>query len=605
MAKADKKKKIAPEQKSNPIFAWAGLAVIILVTFAIYAPSLQNEFINLDDPGYVTGNPYIQELTAKNIGKLFTEPLAGYYHPVTMLSLALDYRVSGPEPYTFHLVNLLLHVANTILVFFFIYLLSHRKVVAALFTALFFAIHPMHVESVVWVAQRKDLLYTFFFLPAMISYLYFVRGKSSRYYWIALGLFVLSLASKPAAGILPFILLLTDYLEGRKKEWKLLVEKIPFFALSILTAVLTWSAQSQLISYNKPHSFFEKMLYSSYGMLEYAVKCIVPFRLSAFHPYPLPGQSLGWMFIAAPFVLLTLAVLVYLFLKKNKPTIFGLLFFVFSILLVLQLFADVPALTAERFTYLAYIGLLFPLGMLVAQALKREPGKNPVYGIVAGVIVLIGAGIFANQAAERVKIWKNSASLWTNVIQQYPNNAPDAYNNRGLVFFSQERIEEALADYNQAISMDSTYHLPILNRGTLYLSTGNYEEALEDLNKGLALAPDYEKGYINRAGVFLKTQRFEDAVRDYDKVLELNPEIAQIYYLRGYAKMSLGRNPEALEDLNKAIELNDRVGNYYLYRSYAYNFMGNRQQAREDAIMAQQLGAADMDQEYLNSLQGQ
>ncbi|MBK7409314.1 MAG: tetratricopeptide repeat protein [Saprospirales bacterium] len=503
MAKADKKKKIAPEQKSNPIFAWAGLAVIILVTFAIYAPSLQNECINLDDPGYVTGNPYIQELTAKNIGKLFTEPLAGYYHPVTMLSLALDYRVSGSEPYTFHLVNLLLHVANTILVFFFIYLLSHRKVVAALFTALFFAIHPMHVESVVWVAQRKDLLYTFFFLPAMISYLYFVRGKSSRYYWIALGLFVLSLASKPAAGILPFILLLTDYLEGRKKEWKLLVEKIPFFALSILTAVLTWSAQSQLISYNKPHSFFEKMLYSSYGMLEYAVKCIVPFRLSAFHPYPLPGQSLGWMFIAAPFVLLTLAVLVYLFLKKNKPTIFGLLFFVFSILLVLQLFADVPALTAERFTYLAYIGLLFPLGMLVAQALKREPGKNPVYGIVAGVIVLI------------------------------------------------------------------------------------------------------EKGYINRAGVFLKTQRFEDAVRDYDKVLELNPEIAQIYYLRGYAKMSLGRNPEALEDLNKAIELNDRVGNYYLYRSYAYNFMGNRQQAREDAIMAQQLGAADMDQEYLNSLQGQ
>ena len=605
MAKPGKKKKALPVQKSNPIYAWIGLAVIILLTFAIYAPSLQNEFINLDDPGYVTGNPYIQELTAKNLGKLFTEPLAGYYHPVTMLSLALDYQFSGSEPYHYHLVNLLLHVANALLVFFFIYLLSHRKVVAALFTALFFAIHPMHVESVVWVAQRKDLLYTFFFLPAMISYLYFVRGKSTRYYWLALGLFVLSLGSKPAAGILPFLLLLIDYLEGRKKEWKLLVEKIPFFVLSILAGILTWSAQSQLISYYKTHTFLEKILYSSYGMLEYAVKCIVPFRLSAFHPYPLPGQSMGWMFVASPFVLLALAVLAYLFLRKNKPAIFGLLFFVSGILLALQLFADVPALTAERFTYLPYIGLLFPLGMLMAQALTQESGKKPVLSIVAGGIILIGAGFFTNQSAQRVKVWKNSASLWTNVIRQYPDNAPDAYNNRGLVYFSQDRPEEALADYDRAIAIDSTYHLPILNRGTLYLSMSNFEQALKDLNAGLALAPDYEKGYINRAGVYLRTERFEEAIQDYDKVLELNPSIAQIYYLRGYAKMSLGRYPKAVEDFDKAIELNARVGNYYLYRSYAYNFMGNREKAREDVLQAQQLGATDMDEDYLNRLQNQ
>ena len=601
MAKSKKTKKATATKKSNAGLIWIGLAAILLLTLFVYAPSLENEFINLDDPGYVTGNPYIQELTAKNISKIFTEPLAGYYHPVTLLSLALDYQTSGSEPYTYHLVNLLLHLANTILVFFFIYLLSDRKWMAALFTALFFAIHPMHVESVAWVAQRKDVLYTFFFIPAMISYLYFIRKGKRGYYWASLGLFVLSLASKPVAGILPFVLLLIDYYEDRKREWKLLLEKIPFFVLSLATALLTWIARSQLDIYMKEQTFLQKIYYSSYGLLEYVVKLFVPFRLSAFHPYP---SATGWMFLFAPLVLLALAALTYFFLRKNKPAVFGLLFFTLGILWGLQLFSNNPALVTERLTYLPYIGLLFPLGMLLSDAWKKVPRRIPVLGIIAAGIALVGAGIFSYQTHKRTKAWKGSVTLWTDVIRKYPDEVPDAYNNRGLAFFSQERMEEALTDYNRAIQLDSTYYLPILNRGTFYLSVGNLDQALKDLNKGLELAPNYEKGYINRGGVYLKMEQFEDAIRDYDKVLEMNPEIAQIYYLRGYAKMSLGRYPEALEDLNTAIQLSDRVGSYYLYRSYVYSFMGQRQKALEDVILAEQLGA-EIDQDYKGRLQVQ
>ncbi|MCB9285238.1 MAG: tetratricopeptide repeat protein [Lewinellaceae bacterium] len=601
MAKSKKTKKATAAKRSYNWLGWAGLVAILILTYRIYAPSLDYEFINLDDPGYVTGNPYIQDLTAKNIGKIFTEPLAGYYHPLTLLSLALDYRTSGSEPHTYHLVNLLLHLANTVFVFYFVYLLGRRKWIAALFTALFFAIHPMHIESVAWVAQRKEVLYTFFFLPAMISYLYFIRKGTRKYYWLSLGLFVLSLASMPLAGILPFAMLLVDHYEGRKKEWKLLTEKIPFFALSLLAAILTWSAQSQLDSYMKEQTFLQKVQYSSYGLLEYVAKLFAPFNLSIFHPYP---ATTGWMFMVAPLAVAALIALVYFFLRKNKSMVFGLSFFTLAILPGLQLFAHNPSLLSERLTYLPYIGLLFPLGVLFESAWEKKTGKWPLLGIIATAIALVGAGFFSKQTQKHLKNWKGSVSLWTDVIRKYPNEAPDAYNNRGMAFFSQERTDEALADYNQAISLDSTYYLPILNRGTLFLSLGNHDQALKDLNKGLELAPDFEKGYINRAGVYLKTERFEEAIQDYDKVLEMNPNIAQIYYLRGYAKMSLGRYPEALEDLNTSIEMNNKMGSYYLYRSYVYSFMGQRDKALEDVIQAEQLGA-EIDKDYKNQLMGQ
>ena len=609
MAKKRKTKKPVAKAGHIPLvkkglspYVWAALGAILLLTIAVYYPGLDNEFTNWDDTGYVLNNAFIRSLDLENLGNILTQPVVGNYHPLTVFSLALNYQVSGTEPYSYHVVNLLLHLANTVLVFFLILQLSDRKTLAALFTALFFAIHPMHVESVAWVAERKDVLYTFFFLASLISYTKFIRKKAKRHFWWALGWFILSLASKPAAVILPLVLLLIDYLLERKWEWRLLLEKIPFFAFSLIMGVLTLNAQAHTINIIEEHSLLEKLLFACYSLLAYLGNFFTPFQLSAFHPYPPAGQSFSLPYVASPLILILFAGLSYLFLRKNRPVIFGLSFFAVNLLLVLQVLAVGNAIMAERYTYVPYIGLLFPLGLWAERSLQKANGKWSYPGFAVLALSLLATGFFAYLSRERVEVWQSSETIWRDVIEKHPENVPAAYNNLGLILKDQGKEEEALDCYSKAIEQKPNYHLPMINRGVIFLDQGKYDEALADINRGLEIAPDYEKGLVNRAGVYIKTQQFEKAVQDYDKALQIDPFLIQAYFLRGYAKLSLGRHDEALNDLDKAIGMNDKNGEYYLYRSFIYNAMGNKQRAREDAFQAQQRGA-NVDQKYLNGLQ--
>ena len=243
-------------------------AVILVLTFTAYFPSLQNSLLKAwDDQDYVTNNDLVKSLSANNILKIFREDKGEYanYHPLTTLSLAINYHFSKDNPYGYHLTNLLLHLLNTLLVFIFIYILTQKKTEIAAVTALLFGLSPIHVESVAWISERKDVLYTFFFLASLISYQRFLKRSDWKLYAASLVLFLCSLLSKAMAASLPLVLILIGFMEKRRWSWKLLPDKIPYFILAILLGLYAVMIQAEGKVKNRRNGFRDTM-YIDHGI---------------------------------------------------------------------------------------------------------------------------------------------------------------------------------------------------------------------------------------------------------------------------------------------------------------------------------------------------
>src|SRR6188508_1794336 len=285
---------------------------VLAMTGLCLIPMLSNGFTNWDDDVYVTSNLIIK---APDWEAIFTRPSAYNYHPLTMLTLAFNYAVSAMDPFSYHLVNWLLHILNTALVFLFIYKISGRKIFVAAFASLIFGIHPMHMESVAWISERKDVLYACFFLLALLQYWNFLEtGKRSKFLYCFI-FFILSLLSKPAAIILPFVLLLLDYWHSRSFNWKVLAEKIPFFIFSLLLGFITVKVQAaEAIVGLDIYPLWARFFFACYTIMIYAARFFVPYPLSAFHPYP-SVDALGLSIWLSPIFII--ALLSVLWLKRK------------------------------------------------------------------------------------------------------------------------------------------------------------------------------------------------------------------------------------------------------------------------------------------------
>ncbi len=269
---------VGPAKRFASGLAWPLAAVLIIAV--CLSPALKNGFVNWDDEYYVVSNALLRG--PQWIG-IFTRPVVSNYHPLTVLSLAANYAISGTEPWSYLLFNLLLHLANTVLVFWFAYLLSDKKRWVALFTALLFGIHPMHVESVVWISERKDVLYTLFFLLSLLAYWKYLQTNRSTGYWACFLLFACSLLSKPAAIVLPLVLLLLDYWKERPFTRRVVLEKIPFFLVGGLFAVVTLKLQSVTAMTSLDlYPFWVRLFFASYAIIVYLAWFFVPHPLSAF-----------------------------------------------------------------------------------------------------------------------------------------------------------------------------------------------------------------------------------------------------------------------------------------------------------------------------------
>jgi len=575
------------EKKDYSLLPW--FCLVAVLTAVCLWPMLKNEFTNWDDEFYVINNPLLRGPQWKRI---FSEQVLGNYHPLTILSYAFNFAISGLDSFSYLLVNYLFHIVNSLLVFYFIWNISGKNKVIAAFVALVFGIHPMHVESVAWVAERKDVLYTFFFLLSLIQYWIFLTNAKKKNLAFCFLFFVLSLLSKPAAIVLPFVLFLLDYWYGQSLK-KNIVFKIPFFALSIIFGIITVSIQSSsAMAGLSIFSVTDRFFFACYVLMTYFVRFFVPYPLSAFHPFPITSFA-GWPIYLSPIFVVALLVALW-FLRKNKIVVFGIFFYVINLLLVLQIISIGLTIVSERYTYVPYIGLAFMFAML-ASRIKFIPQK---ISLAIGAAFIIAFGIITFQ---RTKVWKNSGTLWTDALKSYPR-APYARTNRANYLsklalrpdqkpFADSIYKIAFEDCAVALSVRPNHAPAFEYRGLMYSDRQQFKEALADANELIRLKPNYRMGYDLRATCYYKMNEPAKALADYSKCIEIKPDDHRSINNRGSLYMnSFQKYNEALNEFNKAINLSPQAS-YILNRSICYYKLGNMQKAKEDALIASKGGA--------------
>ncbi len=616
------------------------LAAIIIITIIAFYPTFENGFTNWDDDYYVTKNFDIKKQWNEKIGIFFSEYCMGNYHPFTMASLAIDYQIDGLNPLTFHITNLILHLINTLLVFWFILLLLKsvnykRSLEIALITSALFGVHTLHVESVAWISERKDVLYTMFFLLSLIAYLKYVNIKKNKFLIISIVLFLFSLLSKGQAVSLAVTLIAIDYFLGRKLlSKKVIFEKIPFFALSIIFGVIAIFAQQDFnsIQTNTHFSFFDRILFSCYGFIQYISKLIAPTNLSAYYSYPekindsLPLEF--WLYLLA--VIGIVLLFIYLIKKRKKDIVFGILFFIINIFLVLQLMPVGGTIMADRYSYLPSIGFFLLIGIGIKWVLETQKRSIIVFVKTISVLYLI---LLVFLTINRTKVWNNSMTLWNDVIEKGDgvalaygsrgsakqalndldgamkdyNKAIEinpkshrAYNHRGVVKSTLKDFEGAILDYSKAIESKPKFGLAFFNRGTAKNALKDYKGALKDYNKAIEINPKNYDAYNNRGILKYELKDFERAMLDYNKAIELNPENILAYNNKGNLEKDLGNINAAIDNYSKAIEISPDYYLSYIVRAKAYVILGENEKAKQDIEKVKQLGGK-VDEGFLNT----
>lgn len=613
---------------------------ILGLTLLVYIPSLDNQFTDWDDNFYVTENPLVAH---PDPGAILTTPVAGNWHPLTIWSFALNYQAAKLDPRAYHWTSLLLHLANTALVFVFVRQLARGRRWTPIAAAALFGLHPMHVESVAWVAERKDVLYAFFYLAGLIAYLWHVDRKRPAWLAAALLLFVLSCASKPAAVVFPLTLLAVDWFRKRRFTRAVWLEKVPFFLVALIDGVVTLQIQRASGAITEHWGPFQKLLFAAYGLVMYVVKLFVPVRLSAIYPYPslAPGAIGPQYYVMLAIALIGVPAFLWIF-RRSRVVLFGFAFYLINILLVLQFFSIGGAVMADRYTYVAYIGLFIALAWWLDKSDER--GSRGVRAAVAAVLlILIPVSAFATW--KRVDVWQNAETLWNDTIAKYPGRIADAYNNRGFYYYNDvQRYDAALADFDQAIALNPNVSKVWVNKGNVLAAMGRNDSSLVAFDRAIALKPDFADAWNNRGALKLQMGDNAGAVADCSRAIELDPNHRDAFANRSLAHVNLGQFDGAVEDSRRAVQLQPgrpdnylqlgtiafaltklgrygesvaafdqaiaqapptepRMAAYFLYRSAAKQGAGDKAGALADAREAERRGLR-VDPAYLKKLGG-
>lgn len=569
-----------PDSKSILPF----LLPVLGITFILFLPALRNGFTNWDDILYVTGNPLLKNLSGEGLKAIFTTNVVSNYHPITILSLALNYQFAELTPWSYHLTSIILHVINTGLVFWFIMLLSERNKWVSAFSALLFGIHPMHVESVAWISERKDLLYTIFYLLALIVYIKYIQKKQIKNMIIVTVLGALSLLCKPAAIVLPFSLIILDYFYKRKWSWTWIVEKLPIFALCAFTAYITVSIQSdRAIASVALHSFTERIGFAGFGVIWYLVKFIFPYPLSSLHPFPKELTPVYYLATVAAIA----GVAWLLFKVKNRNYHFGFGFYIINLLLVLQLVSIGNAVVAERYTYVPYISLFF---LFCLEVYKVAQVKWPEYRKV--ILGIGGAWVIALAILTwtRIPVWNDSETLWFDVLKHYPESTR-AWTNKGLIYYERKEWDKVVADLSNALKFDPNYANALEWRARAYLEMNEGEKALTDALNFYKRYPSKTEAQFLVARSYATAGRHEEAVITYNELISKVQNVPDYFNNRGAILFNkLNRYEESKNDFERAIQLNPANGLYHLNLSRSYYMLKDIPHALESASRAKQLG---------------
>ncbi len=603
-------------QKGGLLIHLLVVAMIAAITWWVLKGCLGNQFTDWDDAGYFVNNPIVRDMSHEGLKRIFSEPVMGNYHPLTMLSYAIEFSYVELEPWLYHFDSLWLHILVTIEIYCFVQLLTKRPVAAAV-TALLFGIHPMHVESAVWVAGRKDLLCALFYIAASICYVYYVRvQRSKRWLWYGavLVLFVGALLSKPVSVTLPVVLLLIDYYE--KREWKavVLLEKIPHFILALIFGMLSVKIQhggGAMDVQKVPYNFIERIALGSYAFVTYVWKAVLPAHLCCFYPYPQKVNGyLPMVYYLYPLATAALVYALWRFARMNRVVVFGVLFFIVNILLLLQFIPVGESILADRYSYLPYTGLFFIAGWYVSVALTPDMSKALHYAVLA--LVVAYAGCLGYASSERCNVWYDATTLWTDEIEKEPTRAPIAYNNLGFVYFNKKNTiadpgerkvatDSAIYLLGKAVELKPDMVNALQGLGILLYMRGDFESSATYFRRAIQLQPTADN-YTDYANVLMQMGKSDSVLIVYSIAVSLNPDMYGGYLNRARFLKMQGRMDEAARDLDKVISINPNIGEAYYLRSFGYAQKGEKALALQDVDKAISLGYGQVDNNYYQQL---
>jgi tetratricopeptide (TPR) repeat protein len=613
----------------NPIVLQLFICLFLaLISLMAYWQVRNNEFINLDDDLYVTDNPNVRKgLTSEGIVWAFTSIHKGHWHPITWLSHMLDCNLYGLNPSGHHMTNLFFHMANTLMLF----LLLHRMTASPWrsgFVAALFAIHPLHVESVAWVAERKDVLYAFFWLLSIWSYVLYVQTPKCSRYLLVILCFVLSIMSKPMAVTLPFALLLLDYwplgrLRLRKTDnglnpsvlksvnvvprsvlfSRLVLEKIPLFFLAAVLSLFTILAHrgSGAISSLDKLPLEVRIGNALVSYIKYISKMIWPDRLAILYPHPiiLPFREV----VGAALLLVVVTVLVFLVRRKYPYFIAGWLWFLGTLLPVIGLIQAGTQALADRFTYLPFIGLFIMLVFGISDILGRWRYGRAALATSGALLV----AVLMISTVLQVQIWRNSVTLFDHTLRMTVNNYL-IHNNLGVTLARQGNEQEAFDHYIKALEINPRYSDARYNVATLLARQGKDQEAIAHFAELLRVKPDKVEAHNDLGVILAKHGKTQESVAHFAKAISIDPNYAEAYVNFGIALSQQTRNKEAIPYFNEALRINPRDDKIYNHLAVALAAVGRTQEAMAHYNQALQINPGNTDAHYnlgsLLTLQG-
>lgn len=577
----------------NDFKKYPDLFICILVSVAIlfaYWPVQQYDLISLDDIDYITGNPYVKAgLTWNSFSWAMKDIHTGYWHPLTWVSHMLDYQLYGSRAGGHHWTSVIFHIANSILLYVVLKRMSGSAWKSALVAA-FFAVHPLNVESVAWVSERKNVLCTFFWFMGMWSYAYYVGRPTIYRYCLILVIFSLGLMSKPMIVTFPFTLLLLDYWPmGRFTSWKmfprLLFEKIPLFILAAIVGIVTYLSSFHgdvTISIDKL-PLPERMANAVVSYAKYLGKMFWPENLAVFYPY---SREFGSFQIGAAFLLLSVISCLAIFLAhKYRYALMGWLWYLGTLVPVIGLIQVGKQAMADRYAYIPLIGLFIIIAWGVPDLLGRWPQRKIIFAVSSGAVI---SGLMICTVLQ-VRYWQNGVTLFEHALRATEINSRAHYNlgisltdlgkyeeaiyhfgyairlepeyegpygYMGIALARQGKTDEALVYYHEALRIKQNDETTHNNLGVALAGKGMFNEAILHFQEALRIRPDYVYANRNMGGALARLGKMEEAIGYYEKALRIDRDNAVTHNNLGLALADVGRDHEAIGHFQEALKIN-------------------------------------------------
>jgi tetratricopeptide (TPR) repeat protein len=546
---------------------------LAVITLAVFGQTVRYEFVNYDDDFYVYDNSAVKSgLTLKSISWAFTFRYPYYWQPLGLLSHILDCQLYGLAPAGHHLTNVLLHATAAVLLF-----LVLRQMTGALwrsaFVAAVFAIHPLRVESVAWVSERKDMLHGVFFMLTIGAYVRYARRPWSlaRYLAVVL-LFVFGLMSKPTLMTLPFVLLLLDYwplkrfvplatpgdVSGTKSTgWRsyrpvvirMIVEKLPLFMLSAASCMQAAIGNSPAFGGNKSLSIILRISNAMVSYVAYIWQMICPVKLAVLYPLPVEGLPLGEV-IGAVILLVFISTALFLLRQRHPCYLVGWLWYLGMLVPTIGFIQAGAQARADRYTYLPQIGLYLLLTWAAADLCAGWRHRRVMLGGCSTIILI--SLIFCARA--QTSYWRNSESLWTHTLACTSDNFVGD-NNLGEVLLKKGSVNEAIAQFQKALQIEPDFAEARNNLGNALLRKGSLDEAIAHYQRALQIKPDYAEARNNLGNALLQKGKVDEAIAYYQRALQIKPDSAEAHNNLGEALLKKGNVDEAISHYQRALQI--------------------------------------------------